>query len=377
MANIPKPKTHKNVAKNQHYVPRCYMKAWAHPSKNEDKIWIFEKSVLDRPEKNDWKLEPTSTDKIMYKRGMYDIKADSIYISDEALDEIYRPLLEYNISFSNIKLNTLELLRKYYPEFAQWTIADVDGTPFTRAKRNELKHYLNVSRWPDIEVNWGRFYEDKWWRFIQSIELKVNFTCIQNNSSQSTPDITQDEMHLLMKYCLIYSWRSQKGNEIFNEVYDLVFMLMESPNMQLSSECDIRKAKNLIYDPMKKAILLKEYVSLFNHGHKSNHGKSKIETMTEQYVERMKPVFLLTDATNPFITSDAPTFMIDNNYGTKDLLFVATPTLLIKYLSKNIDCANANKLSANEVLYYNRLIAKHGDTLIIKDENYDVRGLFV
>lgn len=69
--------------------------------------------------------------------------------------------------------------------------------------------------------------------------------------------------------------------------------------------------------------------------------------------------------------------MIDDNYGTKDLLFVATPTLLIKYLSKNIDCANVNKLSANEVLYYNRLIAKHGDTLIIKDENYDVRGLFV
>ena len=32
MAVIPAPKTHDDVAMNQHLIPRCYMKAWKHNS---------------------------------------------------------------------------------------------------------------------------------------------------------------------------------------------------------------------------------------------------------------------------------------------------------------------------------------------------------
>lgn len=125
------------------------------------------------------------------------------------------------------------------------------------------------------------------------------------------------------------------------------------------------------YDQIKHASLIKTYVEYLC----SDSGWMKI--MEADFSQKLKPVFLLTDDENPFITSDMPAFMIDNDYGSKDYLFVATPTLLIRYLNKSIDCATTNKLSADDVLYYNRLIAKHGDTLIIKDENYDVRGLFV
>ena len=36
-----------------------------------------------------------------------------------------------------------------------------------------------------------------------------------------------------------------------------------------------------------------------------------------------------------------------------------------------------SKLSQNEVLEYNKSIAKYGNKLVIKDQNYDVKQLFV
>ena len=47
MAIIPAPKTHSDVAMNQHLIPRCYMKAWKHNSGNDPKsgclirVWVI------------------------------------------------------------------------------------------------------------------------------------------------------------------------------------------------------------------------------------------------------------------------------------------------------------------------------------------------
>lgn len=43
MAVIPEPKTHGDVAMNQHLIPRCYMKAWKHNSGRNPKVWVFDK----------------------------------------------------------------------------------------------------------------------------------------------------------------------------------------------------------------------------------------------------------------------------------------------------------------------------------------------
>ena len=43
MAVIPAPKTHDDVAMNQHLIPRCYMKAWKHNSGKNPKVWLFDR----------------------------------------------------------------------------------------------------------------------------------------------------------------------------------------------------------------------------------------------------------------------------------------------------------------------------------------------
>lgn len=77
------------------------------------------------------------------------------------------------------------------------------------------------------------------------------------------------------------------------------------------------------------------------------------------------------------ITSDVPSFTRDRTDGLKDIIFVATPTLAIAYGRGENGKFIVNKLSQNEVLEYNKSIAKYGNKLIIKDQNYDVKQLFV
>lgn len=95
------------------------------------------------------------------------------------------------------------------------------------------------------------------------------------------------------------------------------------------------------------------------------------------FMQRMAPDFLIADDTNPFITSDVPSFTRDWADGLKDMIFVATPTLAIRYSRGEAGKFKVSKLSQNEVLEYNKSIAKYGSKLIIKNQNYDVKKLFV
>lgn len=60
MAVIPAPKTHDDVAMNQHLIPRCYMKAWKHNSGKDSKVWLFDKGVdycESNPINSNWALK--------------------------------------------------------------------------------------------------------------------------------------------------------------------------------------------------------------------------------------------------------------------------------------------------------------------------------
>ena len=56
-----------------------------------------------------------------------------------------------------------------------------------------------------------------------------------------------------------------------------------------------------------------------------------MKTIESAFMQRMAPVFLMTDDTNPFIASDVPSFTRDRADGSKDIIFVATPTVAIGY----------------------------------------------
>ena len=170
MAIIPAPKTHSDVAMNQHLIPRCYMKAWKHNSGNDPKVWLFDKSVgycESNPENSDWTLRSFSTKEIMAKNGFHDIKAGFPYMPDEALHEIYDDILQFNVVCDGKNLNSPELLNQYFYDFDKWEIKDSSGIELTEDEKRHLKEYFNDSRWIFVETEWAHTYENNWGEFNQ------------------------------------------------------------------------------------------------------------------------------------------------------------------------------------------------------------------
>lgn len=373
MAVIPEPKIHSHVATNQHLVPRCYMKAWKHNRGDNPKVWVFDKSTSycqSNPENSDWTLKSFSTKDIMAKNGFHDIKAGSPYMPDEALHEIYDDILQFNVSYDGKKLDSAELLNQYFYCIDNWVVKDSAGVVLTEDERVSLKKYFSESRWTYVETEWAHTYENNWGQFIQMLESKIKRAYVQRNVSTKS-NVTQDELNNLMKYCIIYNWRSIAGNEIFNEIYDSI------PFSNDLKEITIPKAERTyeedvtVFDQMKHASIIKAFVDYLQ----SDSGKMK--TMEGAFAQKMAPVFLMTDDNSPFITSDVPSFTRERKDGLKDLLFVATPTLAIGYGRGTTGCFTISRLSPDEVLEYNKSVAKYGNKLIVKDQNYDVKRLFI
>lgn len=369
MTVIPKPKAHSNVAKNQHLIPRCYMKAWKHNSGNDPKVWVFDKSVKyceSNLENSDWSLKSFSTKDIMAKNGFHDIKAGFPYMPEEALHEIYDDILQFNISCDGKTLDSTELLNEKFYNFSNWEIKNSSGAMFTEDEKALLKKYFDESRWTYVETEWARTYENDWEQFIQPLETKV-----VDAYPLAKISLTQDELISLIKYCIIYNWRSIEGNEIVNSIYDSlpgkdVLKSVTIPETERSYEGD-----STAYDQIKHAIALKAFVDYLqaDNGH--------MKTIEKEFIQNLVPVFLLTDDSNPFITSDVPSFTRDREDGLRDILFVATPTLAIEYVKGCPDEFLVNKLSPSEVLEYNKSIAKYGNKLIVKNQEYDIKQLFV
>lgn len=78
---IPAANTHSDVAKEQHLVPRTYMKLWSY--NDSDSVYAYKK------EKSDKGIHPANVEKINYIVGYNDIKAGDIFMPEEALEEIF------------------------------------------------------------------------------------------------------------------------------------------------------------------------------------------------------------------------------------------------------------------------------------------------
>ena len=78
---IAKANTHSDVAKEQHLVPRTYMRQWSY--NNTDSIYIFNKRQKEKA------VQPANVNSINYIVGFHDIKAGDIFVPDEALEELF------------------------------------------------------------------------------------------------------------------------------------------------------------------------------------------------------------------------------------------------------------------------------------------------
>jgi hypothetical protein len=346
-----------NVAKNQHLIPQTYLRNWCY-SKNS--VWTINKK--DNPSL----ICTRNIEKINSINFHYDIKAGDLYTTISSLEYIFGFLDDYEISFEGIKLDHKGMNEKYL-DFDHWFINKPDGRPANKTERNIIKDTLQRSRYTFIETEWSRQYENSWSTFIIEIERKV--ITIEAGGKEY---LSSAEMELLMKYLIMFDWRSKSSNSILNEILDLFCELMpEFQGVEIQNKDRIHKEDRTIIEEIRNSFCRKAYYEFLND-------TGTMKTYFDSYRQQLTFAFCITDLGNPFITSDNPAFMFTNKNNWKEHVFVVLPTLLLTTCRTDEKGAFlVSKLSAEDVLYYNKVIAHNGELLILPNDKMNISELLI
>lgn len=350
---IPNANTFPEVAKNQHLVPRTYMKMWSYDQ--EDNVWIFDKNNQDKG------FQPKSVDKINYKVGFHDIKAGDVYVPDEALNVLYGFMNGWTIESENSVLSSLREFDNAYYDFDNWIIKNELGEIATRKEKNEIKRIIDQSRYTFIETEWCYQFENNWQSFIR--ELEYNLRC---NVFSDPYRISDEERRKLMEYVLIYDFRNIQGNAWINEILDEI---IPKDIAEVEIPCSERKHQfnKTIGDEISYEVRIRAFYEYL----KNRTGK--ISKFIDGYIKNLGLRFCFTSDDFPFITSDTPSKIIERMDGLKEHIFVATPTMLITTFKT--DMTNyfiKSKLQRKEVERYNKYISQKSVIIISNRNDLDI-----
>jgi len=343
MFKIPKANTHPDVAKEQHLVPRTYMREWSF--NGTDSIWIFDKRENS--------IQVQNINRINYKTGFHDIKAGDVFVPEDALQEIFGFLKDYRIELEGKKLSTLYELNRNYCEYDKWDIYDDENNIAPKKIKNEIKRVIDQSRYTFIETEWCYQFEDNWTNYIHKLEGKVRCKLSVN------PFIpTEEEQEELMQYLLIYDFRNIKGNAWINSLID-ESVPQEIANIEVPHDERIHKFNETIGDEFKHGIRIKMFYEFL----KMRQGK--IPLMLKKYQKNLGIQICLTNRAVPFMTCETPSMMIRRIEDNRcQHIFVATPTMLITTFKTRHASYSTRYLSPKEVKRYNQYIIKNGTSII-------------
>ena len=354
---LPAKNTHPEISKEQHLVPRTYMRAWAHDDK--DHIWVYDSNSKKK------QPEEKTVESINYKNGFHDIKIGDIFIPEEAMEELYGPLKAYKIVLGDKELTSLEAYRESYGDYDHWVITDMDGNIANKKEKNELKSILEQSRFTFIEKEWCEQFEKNWQEYINRFEERAR--C---NVATTMYKLTWEEWQTLMEYTLVYDFRNEYGNSWVNQIMADI-LPEEIATLEIPYVERPHKFNKSAGDELKHATQIKAFYEYL----KCREGK--IALMIDQYIQNCGIQICLTNEQFPFITSNAPSMMIRRIDNSIQHIFVATPTMLITTYKKtqksNFMCGY---IKPKEVKRFNKYIAENSSLLISKNNDSDTAKIF-
>lgn len=344
---LPEKNTHPGIAREQHLVPRTYMRAWAHD--DNEHIWVYDlKSNKRQPEER-------TVESINYKNGFHDIKIGDIFIPEEAMEELYGPLRNYKIIVDEKELTSLADYRQHYADYKRWIITDENGNVANKNEKNAFKAILDQSRYVFIEKAWCDQFEQYWQKYINKFEMKIR--C---NVGTSIYEPTWDEFTKMMEYVLIYDFRNEYGNSMVNQIIDIA-LPEEIATLEMPYADRVHKFNKSAGDEYKHASQIKSFYEYLKYR------EGKIALMLDQYIKNCGISIYLTQEQFPFITSNAPSMVIKRIDNVEEHIFAATPTMLVSVHGK---LGNKNfgykHVKPKEVKRYNKYIAEKSSLIISK-----------
>lgn len=357
---IPPANTHSDVAKEQHLVPRTYMRQWSY--NNADSIYIFEKSKVDKG------IHSANVDNINYLVGYHDIKAGDIFVPEEALSELFgfwaSQCLVY---FEGEELDSLRKLNDKFYEFDSWEIKDKEGVLATKKEKNEIKRTIMQSRYTFIETEWCYQYEDSWTEFITALEKKIRSNELKVLAKPVI--LSADELAKLMEYIIVFDFRSIGGNAWIKHIIDDI-LPEEIDLLDIPPKERIHSFNKTAGEEFRHASIIKAFYEYL----KNKNGK--IRLILDKYMANIGIRICLSDENMPFITSELPSQVVRNLDGQNEHIFVATPTMLITtYKTDNTNRYTVEYLKRKYVNRYNKYIAKNSNVIITKDDSVSIDKL--
>lgn len=331
--------------KYHHRIPKTYLKAWG------ESVWYYDKQT--------GKSEKRNIETIMGQSYFHSIKAGSTFQTPKSLSKIFAPLSGLSIQYNNIPLSTPVLQNQYWYEYDNWEISN-NGKVISRKQRNVLKTMISQINDNTIEDLWSSKYESGWAETISHVEQVIKEFC---NGKKST--LTRDEYEELLRYYVMYLWRSSDGYEEAAKAFDWIMSLFpEGGNIPL--EQPVRPGDKTIKDELWHEYLLSEYQKFLR-------GAGTMQAQFEAYGKNLTLVVRI-DMEERLITSDNPCFEYTREDEIKEPIFVALPSLLITLAKKDPDEPNAYRIiqmGSKDVDHYNKLVFENGNQIISRTDLKD------
>lgn len=353
---VPPAATHPSVAKEQHLVPRTYMRQWSY--NGGDSIWVVEKSKLDMG------IHSKNVDKINFKVGFHDIKAGDIFVPDEALTKIFGFLTNLDIECDQKKLTTLKEINSNFYRYEEWIIRDSDGNVATRKEKNEIFRVLSQSRYTFIEEEWCYQFEDQLISFITGLEAKIRCKV-----TVTPPSLSKSEYEKLMEYLLIFDFRNEKGNSYVNDAIN-IFPMDIFDDIDISPKERSHAFNKTGGDELRHAIRISSFYKYLTNR------KGTIKQMVDNYLNNFGIGIYLTSSAFPFVTSELSSLIVTRPDGLKEHIFVATPTMLITTFKDPVRGHGfIENIRPKDVRKYNKRIAAESNTVIMNRNDFNIHKL--
>lgn len=334
-----------------HLIPQTYMEPWCFSGNT---IWTFNKDT------GEWK--DRNIEKICRIKFFHSIRANSTYVTAEALREIWAHLDNYQIFLDGEPLDTYEKRHLAYHSFDNWEILNPDGSRVKKSKRNYIKTQLQDARDNSIEEQWNIQFENGWLDIITVIRQALG------DIQEGKPImLTSRAASELMKYIVMFDWRGFSGNKELNEAFAWLDSLLPF------SEADIPQAERVL--PMcDNALIDARHNFLLKQFDEFQTGRGVMYRQQKVWEERYTFIFLIPPQGHSFISSDNPCFRYMDSNGYTEPFFVALPQLAIILARKDPNAPNAyaiRELTESELAECNSQIYFHANTLVLNNAPFD------
>ncbi len=336
------------VSKYHHKVPQTYLKSWC-----------FSGDAIHTYNKNLSKIEDRNISNILGENYFYSIYAGSLFATDESLKKIFGFLKDFSITMDGKELTSLRELNEKFEEYDNWEIYYPNGKIVPKKGRNKIKQQILSTTDDTLEKRWSQEFENDWGRIVTNLYSRL----VRILSKDPDECLTYNEFLSLIRYYIMYDWRGEEGNSTLNDFLKWLGKFVPIFDYKLTDYTTIKNYgfNDTIIEEIKHASSLRFYEQFLDN-------KGGMKKIYDAYVKELTVIFLL-DRNSSLFTSDNPAFELIDEDGLKKPILAITPKVLMMLARKNPEEPLSyiiNRLSPEEVEYYNKQIFNHGNIIVSK-----------